>query len=102
MATKAENARTEEQHKGVKPKKAKKLSQRKPHVHHDSTRLEKNKAGYVLEDHAPDKRPSRKSTRRSSNALKPDANLQRRNERAVHSPKRRALRAGRSKKSSAV
>ncbi|HEY8073569.1 MAG TPA: hypothetical protein VIF62_05660 [Labilithrix sp.] len=38
MATKAETARADEQHKGVSAKKAKKLSQRKPHVHHDSRR----------------------------------------------------------------
>jgi hypothetical protein len=56
-------------------------------------RLEKNKAGYVLEDHAPEKRPSRKSTRRSSNALKPDSNLVRRTKRTLRSPRRRARRA---------
>ena len=93
MATKSETVRAESQHKGVKPKKAKKLSQRKPHVHHDSLRLDKNKAGYVLESHAPEKRPSRKSTRRSPSALKPDSNLQRRPKRALRSPRRRARRA---------
>jgi hypothetical protein len=92
MATKAETVRAEQQHKGVKPKKMKKLVQRKPHVHHDSTRLEKKKASYVLEDVAPGKRPARKSTRRASNHAKPDANLRRRTTRTKRSPKERAGR----------
>jgi hypothetical protein len=90
MATKAETVRAEQQHKGVKPKKRKKLVQRKPHVHHESKRLEKNKATYALEDVAPGKRPPRKSSRRASNHAKPDANLRRRTTRTKRSPKERA------------
>jgi hypothetical protein len=63
------------------------------------------KASYELESNAgerPKTKPnrgekrtpaSRKSTRRASNRVKPDANLRRRTERRVHAPKSRAERA---------
>lgn len=47
---------------------------------------------YALEDSATGK-PSRKSTRRSANHVKPDSNLKRRQTRAVTSPESRARRA---------
>ena len=50
------------------------------------------KASYELEDSATGV-PSRKSTRRSENRVKPDSNLKRRQTRATSSPKARATRA---------
>lgn len=50
------------------------------------------KAGYVLEDSANDI-PSRKSTRKGANRLKPDANLHRQQTRKSRSPAARALAA---------
>ncbi len=50
------------------------------------------KATAALEDTRPNARPSRKSTRGSSNRAKPDSNLQRRQTRKVTSPKARAAR----------
>lgn len=47
------------------------------------------KAGYVLEDSNNDT-PSRKSTRKGANRIKPDANLQRRQTRQSRSPGSRA------------
>ena len=44
---------------------------------------------YALEDSNPEKRPSRKSTRGSSNRQKPDSNLKRRVTRKVRSPQSR-------------
>ena len=71
MATKAEQYRSEEQRKGgshhkseKKPKKAAWGKEK----HHAGV-----KATHALEDTAPGKRPSRESTRASSNRAKPDA-----------------------------
>jgi hypothetical protein len=55
---------------------------------------DKNRATYELEGTAKGKRPSRKSTRRSSNRMKPDSNLRRRTTRAVRSPKSRSQMRG--------
>lgn len=57
-----------------------------------NTRLNDAGLSYALEDSMQD-RPSRKSTRRSTNSIKPDSNLRRRQTRAITSPKARAARA---------
>ncbi len=49
----------------------------------------KGKATHALEASAPSKRPSRKSTRRGANHIKPDAQQRRQVTRAVRSPKSR-------------
>jgi hypothetical protein len=74
MATRAEQYRSNEQRKGAQGgagtrarKKAKKSSWSKERHHADV------KASFVLEDTTPGKRPSRKSTRKSSNRIKADA-----------------------------
>lgn len=57
-------------------------------------RKDHNKASYELETTDTSKRPSRKSTRRGANRIKPDSQLRRRATRAVRSPKNRhAMRA---------
>jgi hypothetical protein len=48
------------------------------------------KATFALEDAAPSARPSRKSTRRGANRIKPDSNLRRREMRRDAAPKTRA------------
>jgi len=56
------------------------------------------KASYALEDALAPARPSRKSSRRSANHIKPEANLERRQKRKLHSPDARARRfAGRTR-----
>jgi hypothetical protein len=71
MATKAEQFRDQDQRKGTKrpskKKKPKKAAWSREKHHADV------KATRVLEDSAPGKRPSRRSTRASSNRAKPDA-----------------------------
>jgi hypothetical protein len=94
MATKSERVKAEEQKKGTKPKRARKLARRKTdaekHEHHESTAAGK-KATYAKEPApAKGKRPSRKSTRASANRAKADTNLNLRSERAKSSPKARA------------
>jgi hypothetical protein len=54
------------------------------------TRVE-SKAAFAYEP-TPDGRPSRKSTRRGANRVKPDSNLRRRQTRATSSPESRAAR----------
>jgi hypothetical protein len=56
------------------------------------TRRTQPKASYALEG-SENAKPSRKSTRGSSNRAKPDSNLRRRQMRRVRSPKARATRA---------
>jgi len=51
------------------------------------------KAAFALEDMRAPARPSRKSSRRSENRIKPESNLVRRQKRKVHTPKMRATRA---------
>jgi len=94
MATKSERAKAEETKKGTKPKRARKLAQRKTdaekHQHHEPKAAGK-KATYEKEPApAKGKRPSRKSTRAGANRSKPDTNLNLRSERAKSSPKARA------------
>ncbi len=97
MATKAEQARAESTKKGTKPKRARKLAQRKTdaekHEHHEPKAAAK-KATYRKEPPPPKgKRPSRKSTRAGANRSKPDTNLNLRSERAKSAPKARAQAA---------
>jgi hypothetical protein len=71
MATKAEWFRYKQQRSGPKrPKQPRKATPDKPH--NVSDRASK-KALYALEDAAPGKRPSRKSSRKASNRQKTDA-----------------------------
>jgi hypothetical protein len=93
MSTRAEKVRAARERKGPRPKKARKLAQRKPKVHHEPVRVAKNKAAYAKEDTAPGQRPSRKSTRTDSNRIKHDTNKARQSTRAVRSPKQRAAKA---------
>src|SRR5204863_8780573 len=90
----------------------KKSAARKKSMHEGSVRKEtrrqtaigssayRNKRGndtnaiYALEDNNPAKRPSRKSTRGSSNRIKPDSNLRRRQTRKVRSPQSRSQMRG--------
>lgn len=90
MATRAETEKAEAVKKGPRPKRAKKLAQRKPHVHHPAKRAAK-KATYAEETVAPGTRPSRKSSRRASAAdIKHDTQEARHRQRKVRSPKTRA------------
>jgi hypothetical protein len=91
MASKAEAVHAKEIRKGPNAKRVKKLAQRKRHEHHEPLRAGKA-ATYAKEDEMPGKRPSRKSTRTSSNRSKADANLNLRSERRVRAPKTRATR----------
>ncbi len=71
MATKAEWFRYNEQRSGPKlPKQTKKVAPDKPH---NMSERASRKALYALEDSAPGKRPSRKSSRKASNRQKTDA-----------------------------
>ena len=74
MATKAEWFRYQAERSG--PKRPKQAAQRagpsEPKPHNLSPKAER-KALYALEDVAPGKRPSRKSTRKASNRQKTDA-----------------------------
>ena len=76
MATKAEWFRYQAERSG--PKRAKKAAGRagpsEPKPHNLSPKAER-KALYALEDVAPGKRPSRKSTRKASNRQKTDASM---------------------------
>lgn len=99
MATKAEQARAEKAKRGPKPKRVRKLAQRKTeaekHEHHEAKAAGK-KATYKKEPPPPKgKRPSRKSTRAGANRSKPDTNLNLRSERAKSAPKARARAAKR-------
>jgi hypothetical protein len=94
MATRAEQYRSEQERAsgaGAKKRKA----QRKPkkaawshEKHHADV-----KATYALEDTAPGKRPSRESTRSSSNRAKPDAGFDITEETRKGSPQMRATKA---------
>jgi hypothetical protein len=76
MATKAEWFRYQAERSG--PKRPKQAAQRagpsEPKPHNLSPKAER-KALYALEDVAPGKRPSRKSTRKASNRQKTDASM---------------------------
>ncbi len=110
MATKAELVRSEAQRSGRKkaksPRRARRdvpvdtaqpgmsATDRKAGGGSTAARNKKKKArgGAALEDSAL-ARPTRKSTRKSSNRTKPDSNLARRATRKATSPKARARRA---------
>jgi hypothetical protein len=51
------------------------------------------KAVFKLEESVGHGRPSRKSTRKAANRIKPDSNLELRQQRGTHSPETRARRA---------
>ena len=73
MATKAEWFRYQSQRSG--PKRSKQLKKKagpeEPKMHNLSVRGDR-KALFVLEDHAPGTRPSRKTSRKASNRQKTD------------------------------
>lgn len=100
MATRAEQYRSSEQRRGgpgsaagasaaarAKKKRAKKATW-SHESHHAGV-----KAAYALEDTAPGKRPSRESTRRSSNRAKPDAARDITEEVRETAPRARVIRA---------
>lgn len=96
MATKAEQfkSRQERARKKPKPSRAsKKPSSPRPSdaapVSRNASVAAGRKATFALEESDAD-RPSRKSTRGSTNRQKPDSNLKRRETRRVSSPARRA------------
>jgi hypothetical protein len=59
---------------------------------HENMRADR-KATYVLEDHAPGTRPSRKSTRKASNRIKEATSLEIRSSAAASEPESRASRS---------
>lgn len=89
MATRAEQFRTEEERgrrassAKAKSKKKKAAAATKPETH------AQKKATYARETHSADSRPSRKSTRSSSNRAKADSSLVLSQERERISPERR-------------
>jgi hypothetical protein len=101
MATRSETFRSAHERTHTPNKAARKRAHR-PHGAHDArgrTTHENRRAGrkatYALEPRVANKRPSRKSTRKSANRAKPDTNINLRSERrqdAAHS--RNARRAG--------
>lgn len=76
MSTKAEWFRYLSERSG--PKRLKQLKKKagpvEPKVHNLSTKADR-KASYVLEDHAPGTRPSRKTSRKASNRQKTDSQM---------------------------
>jgi hypothetical protein len=87
MATKAEWYRYNSERSG--PKRLKQLKKKagpdEPKAHNVSGKADR-KAQYVLEDHAPGTRPSRKSSRKSSNRQKTDVQFRMKRERAEGQP----------------
>lgn len=97
MATKAESLHAEDQRRGLtrrakKRAKARKTRADKLGAPHETKRAGK-KASYAMEVPTTDRRPSRKSTRSSANRLKPDTNLNLREERQKGSPENRFRKA---------
>jgi hypothetical protein len=91
MATKAEWHRYLSERSG--PKKLKQL--KKPKVHSLSKKADR-KAQYVLEDHTPGTRPSRKTSRKASNRQKTDVQFRMKREMTEGQPAPRvALLRGR-------
>lgn len=95
MATKAEQFKSRQQ-RTAKKKPARATTKKKPQGSVQGAPATRNasaaagrKASFALEEGS-DKRPSRKSTRGSTNRQKPDSNLKRRETRRVRSPARRA------------
>ena len=91
MATKAERFRSDEERSGRgarhSEKKPRKASWSREKHHADV------KATHALEDSAPGKRPSRESTRTSSNRAKPDAPMNVTEEIRKGAPRMKASRA---------
>jgi hypothetical protein len=73
-------------------KRALSLKQAAHALAHENMRAD-GKATYVLEDHAPGARPSRKSTRKASNRIKENTSLEIRYESMANSPESRASRS---------
>lgn len=90
MATKAEWFRYQSERSG--PKRLKQLKKTagpsEPKAHNLSAKADR-KALYVLEDHAPGTRPSRKSSRKASNRQKTDIQFRMRRRTAEAHPKSR-------------
>jgi hypothetical protein len=95
MATRAEQFRSAVERSRPSPQRpqpsrgSKKTAQR---TVNRSTHLAK-KATFKLEEVVGHARPSRKSTRKAANRMKPDSNLERRQKRETHSPETRARKA---------
>jgi len=87
MATKAEWFRYNSERSGAKRLKQlkKKAGPDEPKVHNLSQKADR-KAQYVLEDHAPGTRPSRKSSRKASNRQKTDVQFRQRRRTAESKP----------------
>jgi len=87
MATKAEWYRYNSERSGAKQLKQlkKKAGPDEPKVHNLSPKADR-KAQYVLEDHAPGTRPSRKSSRKASNRQKNDVQFRQRRRTAEGQP----------------
>ena len=87
MATKAEWHRYLSERSG--PKKPKQLKKKagpdEPKVHNLSAKADR-KAQYVLEDHAPGTRPSRKTSRKASNRQKTDVQFRMKREKTEGQP----------------
>ncbi|HZY02098.1 MAG TPA: hypothetical protein VFF02_01260 [Anaeromyxobacteraceae bacterium] len=87
MATKAEWHRYLTERSG--PKKLKQLKKKagpeQPKVHNLSQKADR-KAQYVLEDHAPGTRPSRKTSRKASNRQKTDVQFRMKREKTEGQP----------------
>ena len=87
MATKAEWFRYNSERSG--PKKLKQLKKKagpaEPKVHNLSGKADR-KAQYVLEDHAPGTRPSRKTSRKASNRQKTDVQFRMKREKTEGQP----------------
>jgi len=90
VATKAEQFKSKQQRSGKKPAPAPKKA--RPDAvppSRNASVAAGRKASFALEESGTE-RPSRKSTRSSTNRQKPDSNLKRRETRRVRSPARRA------------
>ncbi len=95
MATRAEQARSEEQRKHGTGRSKPRVSRRKPKKaawSHDKAHAA-SKATHALEDTAPGKRPSRESTRGSANRDKADTAFNLTEQTRKGSPENRARKA---------
>jgi hypothetical protein len=96
MATKAERFRAaveqsrSKAHSKVENARVEKLSREPPPGR--STHVGR-KAIFKLEETVGNARPSRKSTRKAANRVKPESNLEQRQKRSTHSPEARARKA---------
>jgi hypothetical protein len=92
MATRAEQYRSDEQRKGGKPHRKAERKPKKPAWSREKHHAEV-KATHALEDSAPGKRPSRKTTRASSNRAKADVRFNLTEETRKGTPRTRATKA---------